>query len=61
MSRDEVLALLERSIGSDYPTGIGWMAVEDDTLDVEWVNDASTQITVTVRNWDPATKRWVES
>jgi hypothetical protein len=61
MTPDEVLALLEQSIGSAYPTGIGWAGVEDDTLDIDWVGDASTQITIAVRNFDPATKRWVTS
>jgi len=61
MNRADVLAHLVQWIQSTYSTGIAWTDTHEDTVDIDWTDDSSTQITIAVRNLDPATKRWADA
>lgn len=53
MTPGDVAAQVELWIKATYPTGISWLVHEDGTVTVEWVDDSSTEITVTVRDTPP--------
>lgn len=50
----EALDAIVDMLKTRYGTGIGWISRMDDTIAVDWVNDTTTEYTVTARNYTPA-------